>query len=152
MKEFPTPVVSVDKECGECTACCDGWLTGNIRGYEMKPGNPCHFRVEKTGCGIYPERPQDPCKNFVCEWKINEEWPDFLRPDKAGVIVSLKKTAKENFWFFSAKETGKKIDSYILSCLIQYCRKQNRDLYYEIEGRWWALGSDEFMNYMREIK
>ncbi|MGZ5099109.1 MAG: SEC-C metal-binding domain-containing protein, partial [Usitatibacter sp.] len=34
------------RKCGECTACCDGWVAGVIEGYEMKPGTPCHFRGE----------------------------------------------------------------------------------------------------------
>ena len=26
------------RECGTCTACCDGWAIGTIYGHEMKPG------------------------------------------------------------------------------------------------------------------
>ena len=36
------------RQCGSCTACCDGWVEGTIRGHEMKPGVPCHFRG--AGC------------------------------------------------------------------------------------------------------
>src|SRR5205814_3535317 len=28
------------RECGTCTACCDGWAIGTIYGHEMKPGVP----------------------------------------------------------------------------------------------------------------
>ena len=40
------------RQCGTCTACCDGWVKGTILGHEMKPGQPCHFRGEGC-CTIY---------------------------------------------------------------------------------------------------
>jgi hypothetical protein len=34
-------------------------------------------------CTIYDTRPQDPCRAFVCGWPL----PDWMRPDRAGVIL-----------------------------------------------------------------
>ncbi|HZE61286.1 MAG TPA: hypothetical protein VE085_12085 [Burkholderiales bacterium] len=53
------------RQCGTCTACCDGWVEGTIYGHEMKPGVPCHFRGEGC-CTIYERRPEEPCRRFVC--------------------------------------------------------------------------------------
>src|SRR5256885_5303722 len=61
------------RQCGSCTACCDGWVKGTILGHEMKPGQPCHFRGEGC-CSIYERRPVDPCRNFVCGW-LQQESP-----------------------------------------------------------------------------
>ena len=58
------------RNCGMCTACCDGWLTANIRGHEMRVGVPCHFRGE-GGCTIYQDRPVDPCRGFHCAWRLS---------------------------------------------------------------------------------
>src|SRR5690349_22796733 len=45
------------RKCGECTACCDGWVAGTIEGHEMKPGTPCFFRGDHC-CSIYERRPR----------------------------------------------------------------------------------------------
>lgn len=75
------------RQCGECTACCEGWAEGEIRGHRMFPGQPCHF-LEAGACTIYEERPQSPCRNFVCGWLMpGSPFPDSFRPDRLGVIV-----------------------------------------------------------------
>src|SRR3954468_16744056 len=75
------------RECGTCTACCDGWVEGTIRGHEMKQGVPCHFRGEGC-CTIYDERPPDPCRRFICGWLApGSLFPDSFRPDRLGVMI-----------------------------------------------------------------
>jgi hypothetical protein len=75
------------RQCGECTACCDGWVAGVIEGHEMKPGTPCHFRGDGC-CSIYERRPQYPCRDFVCGWlQPGGPFPDDWRPDRIGVMV-----------------------------------------------------------------
>src|SRR5260370_37002724 len=56
-----------ERTCGSCTACCDGWLQIEVRGHRIRPGKPCPFSVEHR-CSIYSERPQHPCREFVCGW------------------------------------------------------------------------------------
>lgn len=73
------------RECGECTACCEGWVAS--KSLDMFAGRPCQH-CRSSGCNIYEERPQDPCRTFRCGWLDNEsEFPDDMRPDLAGVIV-----------------------------------------------------------------
>jgi hypothetical protein len=75
------------RACGECTACCDGWVVGVIEGHEMKPGTPCHFRGDHC-CGIYERRPQHPCREFICGWlQPGNPFPESFRPDRLGVLV-----------------------------------------------------------------
>ena len=74
-----------DRNCGDCTACCDGWLSAAT--LEMRPGKPCKNRCD-AGCGIYEDRPEDPCRLFRCGWlqgvlPDDESW----RPDKSGAIL-----------------------------------------------------------------
>jgi hypothetical protein len=33
----------------------------------MYSGVPCHFK-KNGGCGIYKDRPKNPCKQYKCEW------------------------------------------------------------------------------------
>lgn len=47
---------SQERLCGDCTACCDGWLRATIYAHEMKPCTPCHF-VREGCCSIYDQRP-----------------------------------------------------------------------------------------------
>ena len=79
------------RECGKCTACCEGWLSGNINGEEMYVGKKCRH-ICATGCAIYEKRPQEPCRNFSCVWLKNNSLPDWLQPILSGVII------KEERW------------------------------------------------------
>ncbi len=91
----PSAAAAAGRECGPCTACCEGWAEGEIRGHRMHPGQPCHFLappVERTQaaspCRIYEERPESPCRRFVCGWRATgSPFPDHFRPDESGVIL-----------------------------------------------------------------
>ena len=42
------------------------------------------------GCAIYPDRPEDPCRTFVCGWlQEDSPLPEHMRPDHCGAIVIL---------------------------------------------------------------
>src|SRR3989442_13418110 len=92
------------RQCGTCTACCDGWVAGNIRGHEMKPGQPCHFRGEGC-CTIYAQRPVEPCRNFVCGWLMPDSpFPEEFRPDRLGVMaVAAPRRARPAVILWSAR-------------------------------------------------
>src|SRR5258708_29617165 len=75
------------RSCGSCTACCDGWLQIEVRGHRIAPGTPCPFSVEHQ-CSIYNERPQHPCREFICGWlAASSPLPEWMRPDKADMIL-----------------------------------------------------------------
>jgi hypothetical protein len=78
-----------DRSCGSCTKCCDGWLSGTAYGHDFSPGKPCYF-ANRSGCSIYPIRPESPCKTFVCHWKENTQIPDWLTPAKSGIIILIR--------------------------------------------------------------
>ena len=85
---------AVTRTCGSCTACCDGWLQIEVRGHKVRKGQPCPFSVAHQ-CAIYPERPHDPCREFVCGWLVaSSPLPDWMRPDKADMIM----LAANFFW------------------------------------------------------
>jgi hypothetical protein len=53
----------------------------------MFPGQHCHFLTDGA-CTIYEERPQSPCRNFVCGYLApGSPFPEAFRPDKTGVII-----------------------------------------------------------------
>src|SRR2546429_6417162 len=60
-----TEAATSGRRCGECTACCDGWLKINVYGVEVYPGHPCPHSSGHH-CLIYERRPLDPCRRFFC--------------------------------------------------------------------------------------
>jgi len=50
-------------------------------------GKPCPYSVEHQ-CSIYSERPQNPCREFICGWLIaSSPLPEWMRPDKSDMIM-----------------------------------------------------------------
>ena len=55
----PADAAAASRTCGPCTACCEGWAEGEIRGHRMHAGQHCHFLLEGA-CTLYDERPHSP--------------------------------------------------------------------------------------------
>jgi hypothetical protein len=80
------------RDCGECTACCRGWLSTTIEGVRVLPGKPCHHSTA-SGCSIYERRPEHPCRSFNCAWlEDNSPLADDMRPDRCGAIVVFNRS------------------------------------------------------------
>lgn len=75
----------IERECGECSACC---ITLKINEPELtkRADDPCPHLRECGGCGIYPQRPQV-CRTWLCGWKSINGLDDGLRPDRCGVLI-----------------------------------------------------------------
>jgi hypothetical protein len=115
------------KQCSPCTACCDGWLTAEIRGNKVKPWKPCIYSM-KQGCGIYENRPENPCVVFKCAWlQEKHKLPEHMKPSECGAIVLLDRD-----WMsrkaIRAVPVGKKIPSDTLEWLKAYAREQSLPL------------------------
>jgi hypothetical protein len=138
--------VAGKRECGTCTACCDGWVVGTIRGHEMKPGQPCHFRGEGC-CTIYDARPQDPCRSFVCGWLAPDSpLPESFRPDKLGVMfVRTRWRAKPAYILRSA---GRDPDETLLAWMRDFAAKSGAPFFYEQKGERFGFGAPEFQQEM----
>jgi Fe-S-cluster containining protein len=75
------------RECGECTACCDGHLSGEVYGEPFGNHKPCSFLQEKT-CQIYQERPTM-CRRYQCAY-TQFLLPRNMRPDISQLLVSVE--------------------------------------------------------------
>ncbi|GIR72393.1 MAG: hypothetical protein CM15mP74_36440 [Halieaceae bacterium] len=65
----------------------------------MWAGKACRHRTE-TGCGIYADRPENPCKIFQCGW-LNGTLPEdeSFKPNHCGAIVLTdRKQAGWDVW------------------------------------------------------
>lgn len=133
------------RKCGDCTKCCEGWLKATVYGKKMYTGNPCHFKT-KNGCSIYEDRPKEPCKDFECEWLVNQEIPEWLKPEYSNVILSREN--EKEFNFLRATEAGNKITVEVLNWLFLFMLKKRINLCYQVSSGWNWIGSIEFVKYM----
>src|SRR5258708_20341982 len=88
LKQVPARTTAAGaRQCGTCTACCDGWVKGTIFGHEMYPGRPCHFRGAGC-CTIYERRPSDPGRNFICgRLQTQSPFPEKFKPDRLALHI-----------------------------------------------------------------
>lgn len=137
------------RQCGSCTKCCDGWLTVNVRGHVAKNGNPCKFRGNGC-CQIYVERPSV-CREFECGWlrddgTLFEEW---MKPEIVNIIFVFSRVGKLEW--YELVETGKEVDTFILSYIIQKAINNKINLKYMINGTQFLIGTKEFKKYVKHL-
>ena len=129
------------RTCDSCTACCEGWLSGQAHGHHFFRGRPCFFLNNK--CTIYKDRPQDPCVNFKCTWLEEEVLPMWMRPDLSNIIV--RKLTKDSITYYEVTETEKPMSAPVLNWLIQWALNNTINLYYKINNGPNKLGTKEFI-------
>ena len=119
------------RQCLPCTACCQGWLGAEIRGHKVGPGKPCPYS-HSDGCSIYQDRPQDPCRNYMCSWVVTDSpLPDWMRPDLCGAIVLLS-LPWHGRRVINAIPVGRTIPEQTLEWLKHYAQEHGRPLiFYE---------------------
>ena len=77
-------VVSVNRQCGGCTACCK---LLPVRELQKKANTRCQHQSRK-GCAIYHQLGFPPsCGLWNCAWLGGEE--DLMRPDRCGWVVDV---------------------------------------------------------------
>lgn len=130
------------RSCGACTACCDGWLTGSIRGHEMSEGVPCHFRGA-GGCTIYEDRPADPCRGFFCAWRLQgNPFPESFRPDRLAVIILAKRWRDRVAYYLVP--AGRELDTTLLEWMRKHSTATGTPFLFKVAGRHKGYGSAEF--------
>jgi hypothetical protein len=137
----PARFESRPRECGGCTACCDGWLKITIDGEPVYPGKPCPHSTGK-GCRIYESRPQDPCRQFVCSWlEKGSAFPDAFRPDRLGVITLTGRWRGRAV--YALVPAGRDPDAALIEWMTDYSNASGIPLLYQVQGEWYGHGPDE---------
>jgi hypothetical protein len=151
--------INYERTCGDCSICCQGWLSGQIYEYFMNPGIPCHFNDTTKcggGCTIYEHRPLM-CKEYKCVWlQQSKLFPEWFRPDKSKLIITDREYKEEfkdangeksvfiKYW--QIIECGQQIDSKYLNWLIIQASAYNINIEYQVNGKWYYMGSEQFKN------
>jgi uncharacterized cysteine cluster protein YcgN (CxxCxxCC family) len=146
-KQYTVETSGYERTCGECTMCCQGWLSGEAYEYVFTKNHPCHF-LDKCGdkCTIYSIRPQV-CQDFKCEWlRQPVAFPLWMKPSLTNVIVTwrIETHNNEEFGYWSVRECGEKIDSNVLNWLIQQAIQHEINIRYEVDGVGYCIGTDVF--------
>jgi len=125
------------RECGECTACCEGWLPDES--LDMYAGKAC-AHCQSEGCAIYETRPEEPCRTFKCAWLQDEvAFPAEMRPDQCGAIVLSARYWKE--WnVMRAMPVGpiipeERLNGSDYTLKVEMCRSSST------RGGWWTVST-----------
>jgi hypothetical protein len=120
----------------------------------MHPGQPCHFlrpaatrTAQASPCAIYDERPQSPCRNFVCGWLAgNSPFPESFRPDLSGVI--LVPTAWRGTPAWILLPAGHDASADLLDWMRRYAQTTGQPFYYAQAGERLGYGPALFQQDM----
>ena len=91
---------------------------------KLYPGSRC-AHCTGSGCGIYAERPETPCRSFKCSWLMSQAGllPE-ARPDLSGVI--LVELGEWGQWsVFSATPNSAAMEDSTFTWLKSFCLEQN---------------------------
>ena len=146
MSKVVLPVVN--RSCGDCTKCCEGWLNAQIYDKPMFKGQSCYYLGNQ--CTIYDQRPNG-CHEYMCEWLKSDVFPEWMKPSVSNFIVTLRSVGA-GISYYTAQETGSKVDSVVLKWLIQWALSKQVNLHYEVGGRSYMIGSVDFINAMAASK
>ena len=104
-------------ECGECTACCEGWLITNTDLIQMYPGCPCDH-LKNTVCDIYVDRPENPCRIFNCSWVMaGSTMPEWLKPNNSKAIIVKGAINWQGNYFDLVVPVGRRVPQRTLNWL-----------------------------------
>lgn len=131
------------RSCGTCSACCEGWLSGQAYGRPFWKGRPCYYLTEGK-CSIYGNHPQDPCKSFRCQWLADENIPGWMKPNEIKAIIVQRR--RDGIDYIECVEAGEKLRVEVLSWLVMYALRAKVNLRYFVNGGANVVGSPEFVN------
>jgi hypothetical protein len=99
-----------------------------INGHPVYPGQPC-IHSTGNGCNDYVNRPADPCRQFNCGWVVEgSPLPDWMKPEKARVIVIFNKTRWQGLPVDVAVPVGRRIPPRALNWLKAFAEQHGRPL------------------------
>ncbi len=135
---------SKPRPCGECAACCQGWLTTQVLQHEIRLGNPCPHTDGKC-CKIHAKRPEQPCRVFHCGWAMsNSDLPEWMLPSRSGVIVLSGRLTWRKHAVDVLVSAGKDPDAKLLAWYQQYSIKDYRPFVYQQQEQWFGFGPEAF--------
>lgn len=131
------------RSCEGCTKCCEGWLTAEIHGELMYPGKPCQNCNPGIGCTDYSNRPENPCKTYMCFWRSDDAVPVQFKPSDVNSIISSGEM--DGMPYLSLFEAGEKMRPEIVSWFTSFASANGINAEWEILGQVHYSGSTDFI-------
>ncbi len=132
------------RSCDGCTKCCEGWLTATINGEEMYPGKPCQNCDPGKGCTDYKNRPQDPCKTYMCMWRADDSVPIEFKPSEVNSLVT--RSDINGMPYLVLLEAGEKMRAEVVSWFIVFVSSKGINAEWQIDGRSYYSGNTNFLS------
>ena len=140
------------RHCGDCTSCCEGWLSGDAYGHHFFPGQSC-FYLCKSGCSIYEKRPENPCKLYECVWlKEPDIFPEWMKPNESNIICTERDWVDvdgNNRSYFGFTSTGKEIDAKTYHWIMKFHYDNKIPVTVQFHDDIGFYGPDDFVDYLR---
>ena len=135
-------------QCNGCSRCCEGFLNAEIYGFNMSLNDgPCRFLI-RDKCGIYPVRPEL-CKKFLCGWRENTSFPEFMKPNLSNIILLNKYI--ENFFYYRMVKCNIKIKQEVYNWAEQESMNGKHFIGYDNDGNPLIYStSDEFKKLIQD--
>jgi hypothetical protein len=73
-----------ERQCDGCQVCCVAFEVQDPT-LNKPAGVPCPH-LNGRGCSIHEWRPQ-PCRTFLCLWRLMPTLPEQWRPDLSGILI-----------------------------------------------------------------
>lgn len=145
-----TKIDTKERQCGDCTYCCEGWLSCNVFGYEIGWNKPCKFVVSGKGCSAYNFRPEDPCKTFKCLYRQDDRVPVKFKPKDVGNIMIARTI--DGTPFLDIIEAGKPLSLEILDWALEQFRIGRYDsIRYFFNGKMnYVSRNEKFIELMKQ--
>ena len=132
------------RPCGECAACCQGWLTTNALGHDIYLGHPCPHS-DGYGCTIHAERPDEPCRAFFCAWaEAGSDLPHWMQPGQCGVIVLRQRMRWKNMPVDILVSAGNDPDDRLIQWFQKRCQILGVAFVYQQNEQWFGYGPQQF--------
>ncbi len=144
----PTINSKAGRPCGDCSLCCEGWVKTHVLGHTVELGSPCPYSSGHN-CTIHEERPEDPCRVFFCGWaEKNSPLPDWMRPDRCGIIVLTGRSAWRGLAVDILVSAGRDPESQLLRWFQKRSIRERRPFIFQHNEAWFGFGPPDFQ---REI-
>lgn len=124
--------MSKKRECGDCSVCCQGVITGSVNGVDFGHGVPCAY-LKENKCSIYKDRPFM-CQKFQCKWLHDENFPDIFKPNNTDLLV---------YRFNERISHGVAVDLYVINIKATTIDRQAKQSHYLDQIKKWMKENNE---------
>jgi hypothetical protein len=101
------------------------------------------FVKSGKGCGVYADRPKDPCRDFRCQYLVDETVPEEMKPSNSNVILTVEEIVP-GLEYIIALEAGGSLEGDNLKWVRSLYDKYSVNVAWKEDGVWHYHGDAIF--------